>query len=106
MLNKIRIGSKAYIAKGKCQGIEGIVVRADAIAKTICIEPEPGTQIITAWENIDQRLESQISFNSDWRCKCGCTETITKPHSTHGAGLYCENCGKWVRWLGKKHSAI
>lgn len=32
----------------------------------------------------------------DYECKCGSDELYLK-----GNGLYCEKCGKWVKWLKK-----
>lgn len=37
----------------------------------------------------------------EYKCsKCGQTEMFTKKQGTQ-VGLYCSNCGKWQKWLGK-----
>ena len=37
----------------------------------------------------------------EYRCSgCGQTEMFTKKQGTQ-VGLYCSNCGKWQKWLGK-----
>jgi len=36
-----------------------------------------------------------------YKCsKCGCKKMFTEQHGNN-TGLYCSNCGKWVRWLSK-----
>ena len=33
-------------------------------------------------------------------CKCGCENMFTQSKGNN-TGLYCSECGKWQRWLGK-----
>ena len=32
--------------------------------------------------------------------KCDCEKTFIKKSGNH-TGLYCSNCGKWIKWLTK-----
>lgn len=33
--------------------------------------------------------------------KCGSTDLFIKDNGTQ-TGLYCSDCGKWIKWLGKE----
>lgn len=33
--------------------------------------------------------------------KCGSKDLFTKKSSTH-TGLYCGDCGSWIKWVSKK----
>lgn len=35
-----------------------------------------------------------------FECKCGSTEVFIE-QSGNNTGLYCADCGKWVKWLNK-----
>lgn len=35
-----------------------------------------------------------------YQCKCGSTKMFTEVKGL-STGLYCENCGKWIKWLNK-----
>ena len=35
-----------------------------------------------------------------YKCKCGCENMFVQPKGNN-TGLYCSECGKWQRWLGK-----
>lgn len=41
----------------------------------------------------------------DMVCKCGSTEFFTKANGTQ-TGLYCAECGKWQKWLGKSEVRV
>lgn len=32
---------------------------------------------------------------------CGSTNYSERPHPMHGAGAWCTDCGRWIKWLGK-----
>lgn len=38
--------------------------------------------------------------------RCGSTDTVEIPHALHGAGLYCAQCRRWLKWLGKPKQKI
>ena len=33
--------------------------------------------------------------------KCGSIDVFTEKHGPH-IGLYCKDCGEWIKWLSKK----
>lgn len=35
-----------------------------------------------------------------FECKCGSTDVFTE-QSGNNTGLYCGDCGKWIKWLNK-----
>jgi len=35
-----------------------------------------------------------------FECKCGSTDVFTE-QSGNNIGLYCGDCGKWIKWLNK-----
>lgn len=35
-----------------------------------------------------------------FKCNCGSNEIFIEENSNH-KGLYCADCGKWLKWLGK-----
>jgi hypothetical protein len=35
-----------------------------------------------------------------YSCKCGCKEVFIQSEGIH-TGLYCADCGKWIKWLSK-----
>lgn len=38
-------------------------------------------------------------------CKyCGSEKTEKRPHPVHGTGIWCSECGRHLRWLGKQVS--
>ena len=40
----------------------------------------------------------------DFKCKNNCNgEVFIKPKSNH-LGLYCSNCGAWIKWLTQKEA--
>lgn len=41
----------------------------------------------------------------DMTCKCGSTKFFTKANGTQ-TGLYCAECGKWQKWLGKSEVRV
>ena len=41
----------------------------------------------------------------DMVCKCGSTKFFTKANGTQ-TGLYCAECGKWQKWLGKSEVQV
>ena len=41
----------------------------------------------------------------DMTCKCGSTKFFTKANGTQ-TGLYCAECGKWQKWLGKNEVRV
>ena len=37
--------------------------------------------------------------------KCNSTDLFTKEKGT-SIGLYCSDCGKWIKWLGKEEQRL
>lgn len=37
--------------------------------------------------------------------KCGSCEMYIQENGTQ-TGLYCSNCGKWIKWLGKEEKRL
>lgn len=48
--------------------------------------------------------EFEVELKSPEKCrKCGCTELFTESsRSGVHTGLYCSQCGAWVKWVKKK----
>ncbi|MFM6157770.1 MAG: hypothetical protein ACKPE3_33045, partial [Sphaerospermopsis kisseleviana] len=61
---------------------------------------------VTGMKTKDAIQNIQYSTNySDFYYNCQHPNKLIKlqpAHSPHIAGEYCENCGKWLRWVGKK----
>lgn len=38
-------------------------------------------------------------------CKCGSDRMFVKSSGNH-IGLYCKECGKWIKWLSKDESRV
>lgn len=32
--------------------------------------------------------------------KCGSINLVEKPHPVHTTGLWCHDCGAWIKWVG------
>lgn len=39
------------------------------------------------------------------KCECGSTKFVTEKKGCQ-IGLYCEECGKWIKWLSKKDAKL
>lgn len=37
----------------------------------------------------------------EYVCKCGSKRIFIKDNGTQ-TGMYCKECGKWIKWIGKK----
>ena len=37
----------------------------------------------------------------EYVCKCGSKRIFTRDNGTQ-TGIYCKECGKWIKWIGKK----
>lgn len=70
-----------------------------------CKCSEDGTYV--KWvdkKTVDKLKQMGVSLDASLhgKCiKCGSTDTIVKSNGPH-KGLYCANCGKWLKWLSKK----
>lgn len=36
----------------------------------------------------------------DYKCKCGCVSFFVERKGSQ-TGIYCSNCGKWLKWANK-----
>lgn len=43
---------------------------------------------------------------SDFKCKCGNTSDFFIEHNLSQCGLYCGECGKWIKWLNKDEERL
>ena len=34
--------------------------------------------------------------------RCGSGSIEYRPHDLHGVGAWCRECGRWIKWMGKK----
>ena len=42
----------------------------------------------------------------DYKCKCGNTNNFFTETKGSNIGLYCKECGKWVKWLNKDEDRL
>ena len=40
----------------------------------------------------------------DYKCKCGNTTKFFTETKGSNIGLYCKECGKWIKWLNKNET--
>jgi uncharacterized Zn finger protein (UPF0148 family) len=38
--------------------------------------------------------------------KCGSMDLFIKQNGEHQTGLYCSDCGKWIKWVSKSELAL
>lgn len=43
---------------------------------------------------------------SEYKCKCGNTSDFFIEHNLSQCGLYCGECGKWIKWLNKDEERL
>ena len=41
----------------------------------------------------------------EYKCKCGSTDLFTEQKGNN-LGLYCAECGKWIKWLNKDEARL
>ena len=42
----------------------------------------------------------------DYKCKCGNTTKFFTETKGSNIGLYCKECGKWIKWLNKDEDRL
>ena len=42
----------------------------------------------------------------DYKCKCGNTMKFFTETKGNSIGLYCKECGKWIKWLDKNEARL
>lgn len=43
---------------------------------------------------------------SEYKCpKCNSTNLFTRKNGDH-TGLYCKDCGRWIKWLNKEEARL
>lgn len=42
----------------------------------------------------------------DYKCKCGNASDFFIEHNLSQCGLYCGECGKWIKWLNKDEERL
>ena len=43
---------------------------------------------------------------SDYKCECGNTSDFFIEYKLPQCGLYCGECGKWIKWLNKDEERL
>lgn len=42
----------------------------------------------------------------EYQCKCGASNKIKLEHKGTATGLYCTECGRWIKWVNKDEQKV
>ena len=42
----------------------------------------------------------------DYQCKCGSKDFFAMKKDESHVGIYCKNCGKWLKWADKNEKNL